>query len=69
MLTNDINAALRRANYEVLSDNTFYGEIPGFRGVYDNAASWEERREQLCEVLAGWIVLGLRLGHTMPNEF
>jgi len=26
----------------------------------------EECREQLREVLEGWIVLGLRLGHAMP---
>ena len=66
MLTNYINSALRRANYEILSDNTFYGEISGFRGVYANAASLEECREQLREVLEGWIVLGLRLGHALP---
>ena len=66
MLTNYINAALRRATYEILNDRTFYGEIPGFRGVYANAASLEECREQLREVLEGWIVLGLRLGHDLP---
>ncbi|MDQ6662461.1 MAG: type II toxin-antitoxin system HicB family antitoxin, partial [Chloroflexota bacterium] len=35
MLTNYIKAALRRARYEILSDDgTFYGEIAGFDGVY-----------------------------------
>ncbi len=66
MLTNYINAALRRATYEILNDRTFYGEIPGFRGVYANAASLEECREELREVLEGWMILGLRLGHAMP---
>lgn len=66
MLTDYIQAAMRRATYEILADHTFYGEIPGFRGVYANATSLEECREQLREVLEGWIVLGLRLGHAMP---
>ncbi len=28
MLTKYITAAMRRATYEILSDGTFYGEIP-----------------------------------------
>lgn len=66
MLTEYIRAAMRRATYEILSDNTFYGEIPGFQGVYANAKTLEACREQLQEVLEGWIVLGLGLGHSLP---
>lgn len=67
MLTEYIRSAMRRATYEILSDGTYYGEIPGFRGVYANAATLEACREELQEVLEGWIVLGLRLGHTLPE--
>jgi predicted RNase H-like HicB family nuclease len=66
MLTEYIRAAMRRATYEILPDGTFYGEIPGFPGVYANAETLEACREQLQEVLEGWIVLGLRMGHTLP---
>jgi predicted RNase H-like HicB family nuclease len=66
VLTQYISAAMRRATYEILPDSTFYGEIPGFQGVYADAATLEECREQLQEVLEGWIVLGLRLGHSLP---
>ncbi len=66
MLSEYIRLAMRRATYEILSDGTFYGEIPGFQGVYANAQSLEDCREQLQEVLEGWIVLGLRLGHSLP---
>jgi predicted RNase H-like HicB family nuclease len=45
---------------------TFYGEIPGFQGVFANADTLEDCREQLRQVLEGWIVLGLRLGHQLP---
>jgi predicted RNase H-like HicB family nuclease len=66
MLTEYIRAAMRRATYEMLSDGTFYGEIPSFQGVYANASTLEACREELQEVLEGWIVLGLRLGHSLP---
>ena len=66
MLTKYIGAAMHRAIYEMLSDGTFYGEIPEFQGVYANADTLELCREQLQEVLEGWIVLGLRLGHSLP---
>jgi predicted RNase H-like HicB family nuclease len=66
MLTKYIIAAMHQATYEILSDGTFYGEIPGFQGVYANAESLESCREELQEVLEGWIILGLRLSHPMP---
>ncbi|MEK9164887.1 MAG: type II toxin-antitoxin system HicB family antitoxin, partial [Chloroflexota bacterium] len=44
----------------------FYGEIPGFQGVYASAVSLEDCRDELQEVLESWIVLGLKLGHTLP---
>ena len=66
MVTEYIRAAMRRATYEILPDGAFYGEIPGFQGVYANATTLESCREQLQEVLEGWIVLGLRLGHSLP---
>jgi len=66
MLTSYIQAAMRRATYEILSDGAYYGEIPGFQGVYANAQTLDECRSELQEVLEGWIILGLRLGHTLP---
>jgi hypothetical protein len=51
---------MHKATYEILSDGSFYGEIPGFRGVYANPETFEACREELQEVLEGWIILGLR---------
>lgn len=67
MFTSYIQAALRKARYEILEDNTYYGEIPGFSGVYANADTLEACRNLLQEVLEGWILLGLRLGHKLPE--
>ena len=47
-----IQAALRRAKYELLADDgSFYGEIPVCNGIYGNATTLEECREQLAEVV------------------
>ncbi|MGL5875747.1 MAG: type II toxin-antitoxin system HicB family antitoxin [Xenococcaceae cyanobacterium] len=66
MLTKYIQIAMHQATYELLEDETFYGEIPGFDGVYANADTLEATRELLQEVLEGWIILGLRLQHELP---
>jgi len=68
MLTNYIRAAMRRAKYEILPDDgTFYGEIPGFDGVWANANTLEECRDELKEVLEGWILLRVSLHFPLPT--
>jgi len=65
MLMNYIRAAMRRAEYEILlDDSTFYGEIPGFDGVYANADTLEACREELLEVLEEWILF--RVSRNLP---
>lgn len=58
------SAALHRAHYEILAeDGSYYGEIPGFEGVYANAPSLEACREELREVLEEWIFVRVSRGH------
>jgi predicted RNase H-like HicB family nuclease len=65
MLMGYIRAAMRRARYEILPDDgTFYGEIPGFDGVYANADTLEACREELEEVLEEWILF--RVSRNLP---
>ena len=65
MLTRYIQAALKRAQYEILSDDhSYYGEIPGFDGVYANASDLETCREELQQVLEEWILL--RVSRQLP---
>jgi len=66
MLTRYIHAAMNQAHYEILDDGTFYGAITPCPGVYASAETLEACRVELQDVLEGWIVLGLRLGHAMP---
>ena len=62
-----LDAALSRAIYEILPDGTPYGEIPGFRGVYANADNREDCRAELRDVLEDWLILGLEMGHPIPE--
>jgi len=57
MFADYIQAAMRHATYETLADGTYYGSIPGFQGVWADAKTLEACREELAEVLEGWILL------------
>ncbi len=67
MLLNYIRSAMRRAKYEILpDDNTFYGDIPGFEGIYANAGTLEACREELEEVLEEWILFRVSKNLSLP---
>jgi predicted RNase H-like HicB family nuclease len=60
MLSAYIQATMRRATYEILPDDEgYYGEIPGLQGVYSNADTLEECRDELQSVLEEWLLLRL----------
>jgi predicted RNase H-like HicB family nuclease len=68
MLTAYIQAALRKARYEILSDREgYFGAIDGLQGVWAQAETLEACREALREVLEEWIILGLKMGHPIPT--
>ncbi len=67
MLTDYIRAAMHRAKYEILEDDgTFYGEIPGFQGVWANAKTLEACRDELESVLQDWILFRVSKGLSLP---
>jgi len=60
-------AAMKRAKYEILSDDgTYYGEIPGFQGALANAPDLEECRNTLEQLLEEWLVFSLSRGLPIP---
>lgn len=67
MLARYIRVTMEQAQYEILEDQSFYGEIPGFNGVYANANTLQNCRELLKDVLEGWLILGLYLDHSLPK--
>ena len=67
MLTAYISAAMRQAHYEILpEDEGYLGTISDLQGVWANAKTLETCREELQEILEEWIILGLKMGHTIP---
>jgi predicted RNase H-like HicB family nuclease len=67
LLAEYIETAMRDADFVIfVEDGTYYGEIYGFQGVWANADTLEECRQELKEVLKGWIILGIERGHEIP---
>ena len=68
MLTNYIQAAMRKAHYEILPDGEgYFSSIPDLQGVWANADTLEACREELREVLEEWILIGSKMGHLIPQ--
>ncbi len=59
MFSEYVAKAMTQALYELIEDGTYFGEIPGFDGVWGNGATLEECRKDLIEALEGWLILGL----------
>lgn len=67
MLTQYIQAAMHRAKYKILSeDATYFGEIPGFQGVWSNHETLEGCRDELAEVLEDWILISVSKQLPLP---
>jgi predicted RNase H-like HicB family nuclease len=67
MINDYLHAAMRRASYEFLpNDKTYYGEIPGFEGVYATAENLEDCREELLSVLEDWILFSVSKNLSLP---
>jgi predicted RNase H-like HicB family nuclease len=62
-----IQAALRRAKYELLADHEgFVATIPGFKGLIAHGESLEACRDELQEVLQSWMLLRMDQGLHLP---
>ncbi len=68
MLTNYIQAAMRKVHDEILSDREgYFGSMTNLQGVWANADTLEACREELREALEEWILIGLKMGHPIPQ--
>jgi predicted RNase H-like HicB family nuclease len=63
MISDYVQAALQRAHYELIEDEEpFYGEVPELQGVWAIGKALEECRQQLAEVVDGWVLIRLTRG-------
>ena len=68
MLTEYISEALGRARYELIEDDDapYYGEVPELPGVWACGRTLEECRQELKDVVEGWILLGVKRSLDIP---
>ena len=66
ILSEYMQQALSLATYDKLEDGTFAGRIPPCKGVVAFAATLRECEDELRSTLEDWILVGLKLGHTLP---
>jgi len=67
MLSEYIAKKLKAARYKLLKDKSYFGEIPGLRGVWANAKNLEDCRKELQEVLEDWLLLKVRARERVPG--
>ena len=67
MLIEFINKKLKEAEYKLLKDRSYFGEIPGLNGVWANSENLEDCRKELKEVLEDWFLLKLKTGDSIPG--
>ncbi|KUG15951.1 hypothetical protein ASZ90_014371 [hydrocarbon metagenome] len=67
MFAEYIKAALSRANYKILDNGEYVVTVPGLQGVWATGKTIEGARDELVEVIEGWIALRLRLGLPIPS--
>jgi len=68
MITEYIDEALRRAQYEKIDDEEpYYGEIYELKGVWATGKTLEECRNNLKEVVEGWILVSIKKGLPIPK--
>ena len=66
ILTGYIENALAQAEYDKLEDGTFYGCIRFCKGVIAFGKTLKECEDELRSTLEDWVLVGLKLGHSIP---
>lgn len=66
ILSDYLENALARAEYDKLEDATFFGRIPSCKGVVAFGTSLRECETELRSTLEDWVLVGLKLGHSLP---
>jgi predicted RNase H-like HicB family nuclease len=70
MLSEYIQAAMKRARYEILEDqpsDPYYGCIPRCQGVLAVGRTLEECRHELQEALEVWLMVRIAQGLPLPT--
>ena len=67
MISEYLEEALKRASYEIIDDeDPYYGEVSDLQGVWASGKTLEECRQNLLDVVEGWVLLRLTSGMNIP---
>lgn len=66
ILSEYLERAMAQAEYDKLEDGTFSGRIASCKGVVAFGTTLKECEDELRSTLEDWLLLGLKLGHTLP---
>lgn len=67
MFSEFIPKRLKEARYKVLKNRTYFGTIPGLKGVWANARNLEGCRDELRSALEDWVLFKLKEGDSIPG--
>ncbi len=67
ILSEYLNQAMAQAEYDKLEDNSFSGHIPACKGVIAFGSTLRGCEDELRSTLEDWLLLGLKLGHVLPE--
>jgi predicted RNase H-like HicB family nuclease len=57
---------MAQAEYDKLEDGSFSGRIPPCKGVIAFGNTLRQCQDELRSTLEDWMLLGLKLGHSLP---
>ena len=66
VLSEYLDLAIDEAAYDKLDDGSFGGRIPSCPGVIAFGQTLRECQDALRATLEDWVLVGLKLGHTLP---
>lgn len=66
ILSEYIDLAMAQAIYDKLEDKSYAGRIPDCKGVIAFGVTLRECENELRSTLEDWVLLGLKLDHTLP---
>jgi predicted RNase H-like HicB family nuclease len=66
ILSEYVSQAMALAVYDKLEDGTFAGRIPSCKGALALGTTLRDCEDELRSTLEDWILVGLKLGHSLP---
>ena len=66
VLSGYLESAMAQASYDKLDDELYFGRIPSCTGVVAFGATLRECEQELQSTLEEWVLLGLKLKHSLP---